>query len=261
MYHFIYKTTNLVNGKIYIGKHSSKTLDDNYLGSGVVLQKAILKYGRENFKREILELFDTSDEALIRESEIVTKEFINRPDVYNAKPGGKGGWHITEISQETRDKIGNIHRGRIRTQPERDAISRGRKGVTSDKLKAHCSKLKLLNRRECWDYYDEILDIWKQNPQCWTTFTKTISDLGYEVTQKVIFNMIERFISETGIQPIPLIKRTSKDVKAKVKRLIPEYYPISAPDLHDILKEKDIDISINVLRTLIKDHKSILSIE
>lgn len=261
MYHFIYKTTNLVNGKIYIGKHSSKTLDDHYLGSGVVLQKAILKYGRENFKREILELFDTSDEALIRESEIVTKEFINRPDVYNAKPGGKGGWHITEISQETRDKIANIHRGRIRTQSERDAISRGRKGVTSDKLKAHNEKLKILNRGECWDQYNEILTIWKDNPLCWSTFTKVLVNLGYKATSKTICNMIDKFIEETGIQPTPLIKRTSKDVKAKVKKLIPEYYPISAPDLHAILKEKDIDISINVLRTLIKDHKSILSIE
>ena len=44
----IYKTTNLVNGKIYIGKDSKN--NPNYLGSGNLLKKALIKYGKENFK-------------------------------------------------------------------------------------------------------------------------------------------------------------------------------------------------------------------
>lgn len=50
----IYKTTNLVNGKIYVGQHYTSA-DDGYLGSGNILIQSIKKYGKENFIREILE--------------------------------------------------------------------------------------------------------------------------------------------------------------------------------------------------------------
>ena len=53
-YHIIYKTTNLINGKIYVGMHSTDNLNDGYLGSGWILKQAIKKYGKENFKREVL---------------------------------------------------------------------------------------------------------------------------------------------------------------------------------------------------------------
>jgi hypothetical protein len=47
MKHYIYKTTNLINGKIYIGKRSHKNPEkDKYLGSGNVLKQAISKYGK-----------------------------------------------------------------------------------------------------------------------------------------------------------------------------------------------------------------------
>lgn len=55
MIHFVYKTTNKVNGKFYIGRHSTNNLDDGYLGSGKHLLLALKKYGKENFKRDILE--------------------------------------------------------------------------------------------------------------------------------------------------------------------------------------------------------------
>ena len=58
---FIYLTTNLINNKIYVGQHTTTNLDDGYLGSGKILQKAIKKYGKENFRREILEFCDGSD--------------------------------------------------------------------------------------------------------------------------------------------------------------------------------------------------------
>lgn len=54
MIYCLYQTTNLVNGKIYVGIHQSQSLDDAYLGSGKLLKAAIKKYGRKNFKREIL---------------------------------------------------------------------------------------------------------------------------------------------------------------------------------------------------------------
>jgi len=61
--HYVYITTNVVNGRQYIGDHSSNNLNDNYLGSGVAFRKAIKKYGKENFTKQILELFNTKEEA------------------------------------------------------------------------------------------------------------------------------------------------------------------------------------------------------
>lgn len=60
MTYFLYKTTNLVNKKYYIGVHAGNVLDESYLGSGRLIKYAIKKYGRNNFKREILKTFNIS---------------------------------------------------------------------------------------------------------------------------------------------------------------------------------------------------------
>lgn len=92
MFFYIYKITNKLNGKIYIGVHKTKDLNDGYFGSGKILGRAIEKHGRENFEKEILEFFSSYEEALEKEKETVTDEFLLREDVYNVRRGGTGGF-------------------------------------------------------------------------------------------------------------------------------------------------------------------------
>lgn len=123
MYYIIYKTTNLINSKIYIGMHVTKNLDDGYLGSGKVLMHAIKKYGKENFKKEILFIFDGEQDMKDKEKELVTEDFCLRDDTYNLCNGGKGGFGYINRSgiskfkgkshsEETKKKISNKMKGR-----------------------------------------------------------------------------------------------------------------------------------------------------
>jgi hypothetical protein len=78
----IYKTTNLINGKSYIGK--DKHNNPNYLGSGKRLRSAIKKYGKENFKKEILEHCNSYDELRDREVFWIRKfDAAESKDFYN----------------------------------------------------------------------------------------------------------------------------------------------------------------------------------
>ena len=95
-YHFIYKTTNLLSGKYYIGMHSTDSLDDGYLGSGTRLRYSINKHGAENHEREILEFVDSREELKKREEEIVDLNEIAKKDCMNLKTGGHGGFSVQQ---------------------------------------------------------------------------------------------------------------------------------------------------------------------
>lgn len=103
--YYIYKTVNLCNNKQYIGKHYG-LIDDNYLGSGILLKKAIQKYGIENFKKEILYISNSEEEN--REKEKFYIQFYNaveNPQFYNIAEGGQGGNTIAGYSKEEREQI------------------------------------------------------------------------------------------------------------------------------------------------------------
>ena len=124
MFHIVYQITNLKNGKIYIGKHSTENINDFYMGGGKAILKAIKKYGIENFKKEILSEHNTSKEAFKEERKIVTEEFVKRKDTYNLMVGGMGSIlcsnetklkiskSLKNPNEETRKKISEANKGR-----------------------------------------------------------------------------------------------------------------------------------------------------
>lgn len=106
----IYKTTNLINGRYYIGKHKTTNPNDNYLGSGKILKQAIKLYGKDNFIKEILEVCNSEEHASAREREIVNEAVIADLRSYNMCLGGTGGnIHTEETLMRMSSKLkGNV---------------------------------------------------------------------------------------------------------------------------------------------------------
>jgi hypothetical protein len=91
MFYLVYKTTNLKNKKYYIGAHITENKDDNYLGSGKILKRAIKKYGKSNFNKIILYEASNQQEMYDKEKEEIDK-CLNNFLCYNLKDGGIGGF-------------------------------------------------------------------------------------------------------------------------------------------------------------------------
>lgn len=94
----IYRITNLINGKTYIGQHKYSDINDSYFGSGKLLKQAFKKYGKENFKKDILvQDIKTLEEANFLEKKYILQERIMGKSEYNIHEGGTGGAQPIEI--------------------------------------------------------------------------------------------------------------------------------------------------------------------
>lgn len=153
----IYKTTNLINNKIYIGQDSNN--DSKYLGSGHLIVKAIKKYGEKNFKKEILEFCKSKKE--LNEKEILwIKKFnsTNKKIGYNISSGGTGGKLIEQDVKK--GKTYEEYYGKDKAKIIKAKFSKARKGkplilknITKKEVaekisKAHLKKNKKLNKEE-----------------------------------------------------------------------------------------------------------------
>lgn len=149
MHYTIYKITNQINGKIYIGSHKTKNLNDNYMGSGKYLIRSQEKYGMENFTREILFVFDTPELMYAKEAELVTEDFIAEQNTYNLKIGGFGGWDYLNDSTRYNNKTHSIEHIALMTakrmQRYQNGTMFGRKH--SDETRQKLSDLSLGNQK------------------------------------------------------------------------------------------------------------------
>lgn len=125
---YIYKITNLINGKIYIGK--STRCDPyhlkTYFGSGIVIDLARKKYGKENFKKEILEMISFEDEDELDALEIAyIKKYdaMNEAIGYNRSTGGEGGAGVI-ATPERKKKISDALRGKPKSTDSVEKMKR-----------------------------------------------------------------------------------------------------------------------------------------
>ena len=161
--YYIYRITNLINGKTYIGQHKYKDLNEYYMGSGKHLIRAQKKYGIENFKKEILVFnIPKEEQANILEKTFISseREKVGRENCYNIADGGQGvsGLKHSEeskkkmseahksMSEETKKKISKAHKGKTLSEEHKKKlgeVSKGRpcseatKNKISETLKGH----------------------------------------------------------------------------------------------------------------------------
>ena len=145
---YIYKFTNLVTSKIYIGKRQSNTFDKYYYGSGKTWKQDLQLYGKNNIQREVIGWYYDYQSLLEAEKYWIKYYDARNPSVgYNIHKGGYGGnslndkeawsklhsgerngrWH-KEVKQETRDKISAANTGQIRSDEFKRRVSDSLKG-------------------------------------------------------------------------------------------------------------------------------------
>lgn len=137
--HYVYKITNTVNNKFYVGVHYGY-VDDSYMGSGKLIKQAVEKYGKECFIKEILAEFDNALEAFNYETNLIqTEKLYENKDSYNLSPNhnspGNALGGVTyemlygeEKAAELRLQKSQRAKGRVVSEKTRKLLSAARKG-------------------------------------------------------------------------------------------------------------------------------------
>jgi len=106
--HYIYKIVNLLNDEFYVGMHSTNDLNDGYMGSGYRIKRSLKKYGKENFKMEIIDFYPNREILKEKEKEIVNQELLNDEKCLNIAFGGSGGFISPDGVKKGRRKTDEI---------------------------------------------------------------------------------------------------------------------------------------------------------
>ncbi len=149
-FNYVYITTNLIDGKQYVGDHSTNNLDDGYLGSGIILCHSIKKYGKEKFDKKILEFFYTKQEAFDTQVKYINEYNTARPHGYNISP--KGGHQCNGgFAEETKTKISKTVKRKYKENPEyREKVIKSATGVkqSPETIEKRVSKIRGKNHSE-----------------------------------------------------------------------------------------------------------------
>lgn len=154
-YNYIYLITNTLNGKIYVGKHSTDNLNDGYMGSGVALHRAYNKYGQEHFSKKILAYADT-EEKLNWFERFYIKKYHARTKGYNLTDGGEGTLGLTRtFSEEHKRKLSESHKGQTAwnkgvqyTEETKRKLSESHKGQIAWNKGKKCKQLSEEHKRK-----------------------------------------------------------------------------------------------------------------
>lgn len=137
---YIYKTTNLINNKIYVGQHLSTKFDRSYYGSGIYIKKALNKYGRHNFKVEILEWAKDIESLNILEIEYISKLCKSKKKSYNRALDGQGTYSLIDGEHNPRYNIKRywVNNGKINKQvTENELESYINNGFQKGQIRSH----------------------------------------------------------------------------------------------------------------------------
>lgn len=208
--HFIYKTTNLITGKFYVGMHSTNNLNDGYLGSGKILRYSLKKYGSENHKIERLEFFEDREKLIEKETEIVNESLLKDPLCMNLGLGGQGGilnkehdkkFHAAGgkkvfqiLSQRHSEKLKNDSEYREKYSQARKKVSGGEKNpfyqkthtIETKNLMSKSQKLRLKDSSKnsmfgkCWVFNEQI----KENKAIPKTELEKYQRMGWKKGRK-----------------------------------------------------------------------------
>lgn len=126
---FVYITTNIVNGKQYVGSHATKNLNDGYIGSGRIFLKAVNKYGKQNFQREILEECENILDARKLEPYYIIKYNTLVPNGYNVSDNGGWGYLGSTHGLSTRKRISKALKGKKFSDERKKRLRIACKGV------------------------------------------------------------------------------------------------------------------------------------
>lgn len=191
---------------IYVGIHGCSCKKCKYYSSGVRINRAVKKYGKNNFTRENIFEFDNYDDAVKKEAEIVDQGFIDRKDTYNMVLGG-GNFQIGhKHSDETRHKIGRILSGRILSDETKLRISNNsafKNGFVMPKESVEKVRLHNIGTKRSEETKQKMKDAWKKRKdRGWSLSDdarKKISDAnsGKKLSHEIIENL--RNISKNRI--------------------------------------------------------------
>ena len=203
----IYKITNKINGKIYIGKDTRSK--ENYFGSGIVVKQAINKYGKENFSKEILE--ECEGYKFLNEREIYWISFYDSTNInigYNRSKGGDG---FSGITKETIKKISDKNRGKKRTDKQKKNISDSLKGKQKSKEHKKSLSKAWVNRKIEHPHTKETLD--KMSKSMLGKNAKNTYKLTDKDNNEYIVKNITQFAKDKNLQHSLLFKVSSGERK------------------------------------------------